>query len=50
MSEMALFGPGAAALVGLGLYGFIVRPEPLRKLHRPDRARHLLARHRLRRH
>jgi multicomponent Na+:H+ antiporter subunit C len=32
MSEITLFGLGAAALVGLGLYGFIVQPEPLRKL------------------
>jgi len=32
MSETTLFGLGAAALVGLGLYGFIVQPEPLRKL------------------
>ena len=32
MSEITLFGLGASALVGLGLYGFIVQPEPLRKL------------------
>jgi multicomponent Na+:H+ antiporter subunit C len=32
MSEVTLFGLGGAALVGLGLYGFIVQPEPLRKL------------------
>jgi multicomponent Na+:H+ antiporter subunit C len=32
MSEANLFGLGAAGLVGLGLYGFIVHPEPLRKL------------------
>jgi multicomponent Na+:H+ antiporter subunit C len=32
MSEATLFGLGAAALVGLGLYGFIIQPEPLRKL------------------
>jgi multicomponent Na+:H+ antiporter subunit C len=32
MSETTLFGLGASALVGLGLYGFIIRPEPLRKL------------------
>jgi multicomponent Na+:H+ antiporter subunit C len=32
MSEVTLFGLGAAGLVGLGLYGFIVQPEPLRKL------------------
>lgn len=30
MSE--LFGLAAAALVGLGLYGLIVHPEPLRKI------------------
>jgi multicomponent Na+:H+ antiporter subunit C len=28
----ALFGVAAAALVGLGLYGLIVHPEPLRKI------------------
>jgi multicomponent Na+:H+ antiporter subunit C len=27
-----LFGLAAAALVGLGLYGLIVHPEPLRKI------------------
>jgi multicomponent Na+:H+ antiporter subunit C len=32
MSETTLFGLGASALIGLGLYGFIVQPEPLRKL------------------
>ena len=32
MSETTLFGLAAAALVGLGLYGFVVHPEPLRKL------------------
>jgi multicomponent Na+:H+ antiporter subunit C len=32
MSETTLFGLGAAALVGVGLYGFIIQPEPLRKL------------------
>lgn len=32
MSGATLFGLGAAALVGLGLYGFIIHPEPLRKL------------------
>jgi multicomponent Na+:H+ antiporter subunit C len=32
MSETTLFGLGAAALVGLGLYGFIVQTEPLRRL------------------
>jgi multicomponent Na+:H+ antiporter subunit C len=32
MSGAALYGLGAAALVGLGLYGLIVQPEPLRKI------------------
>lgn len=32
MSAVTLFGLGGAALVGLGLYGFIVQPAPLRKL------------------
>ena len=32
MSESTVFGLGASALIGLGLYGFIVHPEPLRKL------------------
>lgn len=32
MSETILFGLGASALVGLGLYGFVIHPEPLRKL------------------
>jgi multicomponent Na+:H+ antiporter subunit C len=32
MSETTLFGLCAAALVGIGLYGFIIHPEPLRKL------------------
>jgi multicomponent Na+:H+ antiporter subunit C len=32
MSETTLFGLGASALIGLGLYGFIINPEPLRKL------------------
>jgi multicomponent Na+:H+ antiporter subunit C len=32
MSEITLFGLGASALVGLGLYGFIIQPDPLRKL------------------
>jgi multicomponent Na+:H+ antiporter subunit C len=32
MSETTLFGLGAAVLVGVGLYGFIIQPEPLRKL------------------
>ena len=32
MSETTLFGLGASALVGLGLYGFVIHPEPLRKL------------------
>lgn len=32
MSAATLFGLLAAALVGLGLYGLIVRPEPLRRI------------------
>jgi multicomponent Na+:H+ antiporter subunit C len=28
----ALFGLAGAALVGLGLYGLVIHPEPLRKL------------------
>jgi multicomponent Na+:H+ antiporter subunit C len=32
MSETTLFGLSAAALVGIGLYGFIIQPEPLRRL------------------
>jgi multicomponent Na+:H+ antiporter subunit C len=32
VSETVLFGLSASALVGIGLYGFIVEPEPLRKL------------------
>jgi multicomponent Na+:H+ antiporter subunit C len=32
MSGTTLFGLVAAALVGLGLYGLIVHPHPLRKL------------------
>lgn len=32
MSTETLFGLLAAALIGLGLYGFIVHPHPLRKL------------------
>jgi len=32
MSEITLFGLGASGLVGIGLYGFIIQPEPLRKL------------------
>jgi multicomponent Na+:H+ antiporter subunit C len=32
MSETTLFGLCASALVSLGLYGFIIQPEPLRKL------------------
>lgn len=32
MSTATLFGLCAAALVGLGLYGLIVHPQPLRKL------------------
>ena len=32
MSTETIFGLLAAALIGLGLYGFIVHPHPLRKL------------------
>jgi multicomponent Na+:H+ antiporter subunit C len=32
MSTATLFGFCAAALIGLGLYGLIVQPHPLRKL------------------
>ena len=32
MSTPALFGFCAAALVGLGLFGLIVNPQPLRKI------------------
>jgi multicomponent Na+:H+ antiporter subunit C len=32
MSAATLFGLCAAALVGLGLYGLIVQPQPLRKI------------------
>ena len=32
MSSATLFGLGAAALAGLGLYGLVVHPEPLRKI------------------
>lgn len=32
MSGTTLFGLCAAALVGLGLYGLIVNPQPLRKI------------------
>lgn len=32
MNSAALFGLCSAALVGLGLFGLIVRPEPLRKI------------------
>jgi len=32
MSATTLFGLCAAALVGLGLYGLIVNPQPLRKI------------------
>lgn len=32
MNTAALFGLCAAALVGLGLYGLIVQPQPLRKI------------------
>lgn len=32
MSGAALFGLLAAALIGLGLYGLVVEPQPLRKI------------------
>ncbi len=32
MSPATLYGLAAAALVGLGLYGTIVQPQPLRKI------------------
>jgi multicomponent Na+:H+ antiporter subunit C len=32
VSAATLFGVAAAALVGVGLYGLIVHPEPLRKV------------------
>jgi multicomponent Na+:H+ antiporter subunit C len=32
MSDATLFGSCGAALVGLGLYGLITNPEPLRKI------------------
>ena len=32
MSGVILFGLVACALVGVGLYGFIVNPQPLRKI------------------
>ncbi len=32
MNAVALFGLCAAALVGVGVYGFIVNPQPLRKI------------------
>lgn len=32
MNEATLFGVVAALLVGLGLYGLIVNPQPLRKI------------------
>lgn len=32
MTTSALFGLGAALLVGLGLYGVITNPQPLRKI------------------
>ena len=32
MSAATLFGLCGAALVGLGLYGMVVQPEPLRKI------------------
>lgn len=32
MTASTLFGLGAALLVGLGLYGVIINPQPLRKI------------------
>ena len=32
MSAVTVFGLGAAAAVGLGLYGLIANPQPLRKI------------------
>jgi multicomponent Na+:H+ antiporter subunit C len=32
VSAVTLFGVSAAALVGLGLFGLIVNPDPLRKI------------------
>ena len=32
MSAATLFGVCSAALVGLGLYGLIIHPQPLRKI------------------
>jgi multicomponent Na+:H+ antiporter subunit C len=32
MNSLTLFGLTGAALIGLGLYGFITNPEPLRKI------------------
>jgi multicomponent Na+:H+ antiporter subunit C len=32
MSDATLFGLVAAALIGVGLYGLIVNPQPLRKI------------------
>lgn len=32
MNTITVFGLLAAALIGIGLYGFIVNPQPLRKL------------------
>jgi multicomponent Na+:H+ antiporter subunit C len=32
MNAATLFGLGGAALVGIGLYGLITNPEPLRKI------------------
>lgn len=32
MTSATLFGLGASVLVGLGLYGVIVNPQPLRKI------------------
>jgi multicomponent Na+:H+ antiporter subunit C len=32
MNSLTLFGLTGSALIGLGLYGFITNPEPLRKI------------------
>lgn len=32
MNAVTVFGLAAAALIGVGLYGFIVHPQPLRKI------------------
>ncbi|MCC6870028.1 MAG: NADH-quinone oxidoreductase subunit K [Burkholderiales bacterium] len=32
MNAITIYGLTAAALIGVGLYGFIVHPQPLRKL------------------